>query len=64
MGDKKSWQTAVAARPLADQVCATGCAGASFRDRETVITIFRWLALAEPVAHGRQSRQTLVVRQG
>ena len=32
-------------------LCATGSASASFHDQKTVITIFHWMALAEPVAH-------------
>ena len=34
-----------------NQTCATGSASASFHDQKTVITNFRWTALAEPVAH-------------
>jgi len=42
-----------------DQECATGSASASFYDQKPIVAIFRWTALAEPVAHETLAKKTI-----
>jgi len=45
-------------RPCCNNVCATGSASANFHNQKPIIAIFRWKALAEPVAREKLAVKT------